>query len=1333
MRILVTVLAAGLVLASCEHASTEHPAEAEGPTKTVKTLENPENAAFHPTWGAPSCSAPGSRCDSMGLLVGRGVFGPEPHHPNTLGGSCADGTGDTATSRISLERLVVSRADGTAFAAGKQVTIQATTAGYDSYGEHLELYTASDPSNPTWSHIATLTQRDSWIEPYTWTTSYLLPTSGWRVFRVVHRKASPGTAAAPCSSAPDADHDDLVIAVGEEPDATPPVVAFTSPAQGTTLQGNIDVTVEASDDFGVHRVELYDGATLVASDSSAPYSLRWATRTAPNGSHTLTARAYDLAGNSSTSAPVDVLLDNDFVPPQVAFLTPADGSTVSQTISLSGLVSDDRGVVRVTIEALGRCSGMACPIQLLEVASATPFEHFQLDWNSRGTPNGTVALLARAHDAAGNASPQVRLNVVVDNDFSPPRTALTAPASGSLLSGHVSLEASASDDRQLSGVSFYVDGELLGTDTTAPFALSWDTESVPNGGHTLHTVASDAAGNRTTSASITVETSNAGSVHHDPVLKVPRCELVRARCDSGPLLKGRATFGPEQNTPNTLDGCLDGKSGYSYSPKQSIERIRVSREDGTALATGKRVRLEVDVWVPSGSTQSLWLFSAADATAPSWAYLTAIKPSASGFQTLSAEYVLPAGGVQAVRAKFGEGGNNSIPCGEGSSQSSWVDRDDLVFAVGQEADTTPPVVALTAPAGGATGTGWVTLTAEASDNFGVAAVDFFDGQTLLGTAAQAPFRLDWNSRSVPNGSHTLTARARDAAGNVAVSQPVTVTVDNDLTPPAVVITAPASGATLESHTVVELSAFATDDRGVIKRVDFYTGSYSLLGSDTSAPFTYPWHVYASWPSSVTLTAVAFDAAGNHVRSEPVVVTLTPELTPPSVSLTAPGDGATLTGLVTLSASADDTSGIAQVEFLLDGVLLETDATVPYGYAWDTRTAASGGHSLTARAVDRNGNAATATVSVRVDNEGPAVALTLPGSGAAVSGVVSLQADATDPAGVTRVDFFVDGMLLGTDTSEPYTVSWDSHGMADGAHSLLARAYDQAGNVRTSTAVVVTADNHLPEAALTAPTQGRFLRGTAVLEATASDANGVTKVEFYDGTTLLGTDSTSPHALSWNTVGVTNGAHTLTVRAYDLAGNVRTSAGVAVTVDNTTPTTAVSAPAQNASVRGTVPVSATASDTYGVERVEFYAGATLLGTATLAPYVVGWDTTTVANGTITLTTRAYDFAGNSTPSANLVITVDNAAPTVAITSPANGTSFSFLTFSTTVQASASDNVGVTQVVFYDGASVIGTDTTAPYSVSWSLGGVPKGTHTLTAKAHDAAGNVTTSSPISVKVN
>jgi len=181
----------------------------------------------------------------------------------------------------------------------------------------------------------------------------------------------------------------------------------------------------------------------------------------------------------------------------------------------------------------------------------------------------------------------------------------------------------------------------------------------------------------------------------------------------------------------------------------------------------------------------------------------------------------------------------------------------------------------------------------------------------------------------------------------------------------------------------------------------------------------------------------------------------------------------------------------------------------------------------------------------------------------------------------------------------------------------------------------------------------------------------------------------------------------------------------------TPPSEITTPAYNSKVRGTVEFGATASDAYGVAKVEFYAGETLVGTDATAPYSVSWDTTSVADGTVNLKTRAYDLAGNAaTTWSGHPVSVDNTAPTVAITSPANGAS---LFLSTTLQASAGDNVGVTQVVFYDGTKVLGTDTTAPYSLSWSLLTVTKGWHTLSATAHDATGNVTTSAPITVKVN
>jgi len=94
-------------------------------------------------------------------------------------------------------------------------------------------------------------------------------------------------------------------------------------------------------------------------------------------------------------------------------------------------------------------------------------------------------------------------------------------------------------------------------------------------------------------------------------------------------------------------------------------------------------------------------------------------------------------------------------------------------------DTTPPTVSISSPAGGATVSGTTTVSASASDNIGVAGVQFLlDGAALGAEDSASPYAVSWNTTAAGNGSHTLTATARDAAGNRTTSAPVTVTVSN---------------------------------------------------------------------------------------------------------------------------------------------------------------------------------------------------------------------------------------------------------------------------------------------------------------------------------------------------------------------------------------------------------------------------------------------------------------------------------------------------------------------------------------------------------------------------
>jgi chitodextrinase len=193
--------------------------------------------------------------------------------------------------------------------------------------------------------------------------------------------------------------------------------------------------------------------------------------------------------------------------------------------------------------------------------------------------------------------------------------------------------------------------------------------------------------------------------------------------------------------------------------------------------------------------------------------------------------------------------------------------------------------------------------------------------------------------------------------------------------PAVADSQPPSAPTnLAAGTVtptqVPLSWTAsTDDQGVAGYRVFRGASQ--VGEPSGTSFT-DTNVVAN--TTYTYTVKAFDSAGNiSEASEPLTVT-TPQgdTTPPSVSMSSPEEGATVSGSgVSLAATASDASGIAGVQFLLDGISLGAeDTSSPYGLTWDSTTVGNGSHTLAARARDGSGNVATSkSVTVKVENGG----------------------------------------------------------------------------------------------------------------------------------------------------------------------------------------------------------------------------------------------------------------------------------------------------------------------------------------------------------------------------
>jgi hypothetical protein len=164
----------------------------------------------------------------------------------------------------------------------------------------------------------------------------------------------------------------------------------------------------------------------------------------------------------------------------------------------------------------------------------------------------------------------------------------------------------------------------------------------------------------------------------DPVLQAPRCATVGRSCDSGPaLLLGRDGKGPEPNQPNTInDSCTDGTLG-TFHADESNDRIKVSTVDGSGFAAGKVVRIDATVWAwVTPTSDKLDLYYAANANSPVWTFIATLTPPGSGQRLMSATYTLPAGPLQAVRARFRYQGTPAACLAGG-----YDDHDDLVFAV----------------------------------------------------------------------------------------------------------------------------------------------------------------------------------------------------------------------------------------------------------------------------------------------------------------------------------------------------------------------------------------------------------------------------------------------------------------------------------------------------------------------------------------------------------------------------------------------------------------------------------------------------------------------------
>src|SRR5258705_8963916 len=223
---------------------------------------------------------------------------------------------------------------------------------------------------------------------------------------------------------------------------------------------------------------------------------------------------------------------------------------------------------------------------------------------------------------------------------------------------------------------------------------------------------------------------------------------------------------------------------------------------------------------------------------------------------------------------------------------AWVMQIAAFKTSGAISDTTPPTVSVTSPLNGAFTSSTMSVNATAVDNVGVSGVQFLlDGTNLGAEDTTSPYSVSWNTATSSNGSHTVTARARDAAGNSATSIPVTVTVDNQAPTGTVVIN---NGAAATNVTAVTLNLSALDAQGAVIQMRFSNTGTSFNTAVAFAP-TAQWTLTTGAGTKSVFVQFS-DAAGNWSASatDTIVFNITAPTITNRIATNITGNSATIT-------------------------------------------------------------------------------------------------------------------------------------------------------------------------------------------------------------------------------------------------------------------------------------------------------------------------------------------------------------------------------------------------------------------------------------------------------
>ncbi len=867
-------------------------------------------------------------------------------------------------------------------------------------------------------------------------------------------------------------------------DTTPPVVSYSGPPPGSPTRVNptvIGVVADALSGVASLQGQLDGGPTFpVTLGPGGAFSFATAMPLdgTADGPHTIHLVATDTLGNVSNSYDDSFVLDT--TPPVVSYSTPAPGSATRINPTVSGVVTDLTGVAQLQAGVNG---GTLLPVTLGPSGSFSFVTGLPLN----GTADGSHTVHLVATDILGNVSSSYDDTFVLDT--TPPVVSYSAPAPDSTEHSNPTVAGVVADS--LSGVASLqgqVDGGAtfpvtFGLGGAFSFATALPLDGTADGAHTVHLVATDAAGNVSASYDDTfvLDTTAPKIAYTSPA----PASFTR----TNPTVAGQVTslFGV-----TSLQGQVDAGSTFpvSFDASGDFSFVTGLPLDGTADGTHTVHLVATDTL---GNVSNSYDDSFVIDTTPPVVSYSAPAPGSTAYAnpTISGVVTDALSGVASLQGQVNAGptfpvsfdasGDFRFPTtlpldgtADGSHTVHLVATDQVGNTSASYDDTfvlntTAPKIAYTSPAPGSFTRTNPTVAGQVTSVKGLASLQ---GQVNAGPTFPVSFNASGDFSFVTglpldgtaDGSHTIHLVATDKVGNISDTYDDTFVLDT--TPPVVYYSAPAPDSTVHSNPTI--SGEVTDALSGVASLQGQVdgGATFPVGIGPSGMFlftpTLPLDGTADGPHTFHL--VATDKAGNvsasyddtFVLDTSVPMVLYTNLVPGSVFTTDP----TVTGVVTRSAKA--TLVQAQID---SGPLFTVTPDASGDFSFPTTLpldgSADGQYTIHMYVTDDADNLDLGPfdASFVLDTVAPTVTVTESASRVAVGSPVTITVSATDDVSVASLGLTVGGVPVALNASDQATITAGTLGLVP----VVGTATDEAGNVGTKSVNLIVYDpnDHTP--------------------------------------------------------------------------------------------------------------------------------------------------------------------------------------------------------------------------------------------------------------------------------